>query len=460
MQVSPTSSPDRGDEVFASTPSDIPKSVPSQRAAAKPEVSGGTKEGLPAPSANLPKGGVSQSRGVRGKSAAQASGKAGLTTTSSQDSASERPAMSVSQSMRDSPSFQGLGGIQQSDGESCASCSFTVPQSLSKQLPEGAPGSPNAQSGKKNGSPVLRTRGPLRRRHGASGESSSESSGDDGRGIASLSKAQTLASRAPLTSSTPKPIPPHAKRADAVKRSGTSSPTEALTYLTMRQPRSPEHYATLRHSIIRTLSVETLPRGSSSGPIVFTSPQSGHTIAFIFRLPDPHARGHRRTYALIALSSPISSQSTPKSSSAMLESLSLSDTDAAAPSGAAISTVTTAFARMASWITSLAELGASNRKRDAHGNGSATQAGAQEHTPGSPLATKQSGGGGDVRVTPASSFLAAKRIDPDGYPRGGAAAREMTTAKSLAEICGREGLFVELHVRFVKLLGGLMNVRV
>ncbi|KAF2459606.1 vesicle coat protein [Lineolata rhizophorae] len=74
-----------------------------------------------------------------------------------------------------------------------------------------------------------------------------------------------------------------------------------LTYLTTRQPSSPTAYSLLRRSCIRTLSCESLPRGSSSGPLYFGDPVAGYTIAYIFRLPDPMARGARRTYALLAL---------------------------------------------------------------------------------------------------------------------------------------------------------------
>ena len=55
-------------------------------------------------------------------------------------------------------------------------------------------------------------------------------------------------------------------------------------------------------------------------------------------------------------------------------------------------------------------------------------------------------------ITPVSSFLVAKKVDPDGYPR---VSSEAMSAKSLAEIVGDENIFLELHGAFVKLLASL-----
>lgn len=455
VRVSPTSSPERGQDVLAPSPSDAPTSAFSSLATPSYGPNENVKEGNRRKVTGASGADVPETRSVKGKSTLQASGEPSSASKSSQPSGSTAGKAAAGQSTRGSAGFQALGGVQQSDGNACASCSFTVPQSLSKQLPEGAPGSPNKQGGKSNSSPVLRTRAPLKGRRGSGQEGNgSESSGED---VKQPEKGQS-SSRASKMSSTPRQIPPHARGVETVKRSGTKSPPHVVTYLTMHHPQLSEDYTTLRHSIIRTLSLETLPRGSSSGPLVFTSPQTGHTIAFIFRIPDPHARGHRRTYALIALSPTKTSQTRSSAASPLvLENLSLSDPGSTAPSGSAISSITTAFAQVASWITSLAELAADKRKREIE---ESSQRSAQESSAlSSPSATRAGSGSGDLKVTPASSFLSAKRVDPDGHPRGGTSAREVTNAKSLAEICGREGLFVEVHVRFVKLLGGLMRSR-
>ncbi|CAI4220024.1 unnamed protein product [Parascedosporium putredinis] len=41
---------------------------------------------------------------------------------------------------------------------------------------------------------------------------------------------------------------------------------------------------------------------ASGGPIFFGDPLAGYTTAYIFRIPDIHARGHKRIYAFLALS--------------------------------------------------------------------------------------------------------------------------------------------------------------
>lgn len=53
-----------------------------------------------------------------------------------------------------------------------------------------------------------------------------------------------------------------------------------------------------------------------------------------------------------------------------------------------------------------------------------------------------------------SSFLSAKRVDPDGYPR---VSREVMRAKGLAEIVGKDDFFVELHAKFCMVLSSLVK---
>jgi hypothetical protein len=57
-------------------------------------------------------------------------------------------------------------------------------------------------------------------------------------------------------------------------------------------------------------------------------------------------------------------------------------------------------------------------------------------------------------ITPVSSFLTAKKVDPDGYPR---VSREVMDAKPLTEIVGKENFFVELHGMFCGILSGLIK---
>ena len=63
-------------------------------------------------------------------------------------------------------------------------------------------------------------------------------------------------------------------------------------------------------------------------------------------------------------------------------------------------------------------------------------------------------------MTPLSSFLAAKKVDPDGYPRDSHSATSMleeAKKRGLAEIVGQEDFFVELHASFVVILAKLVS---
>jgi len=57
-------------------------------------------------------------------------------------------------------------------------------------------------------------------------------------------------------------------------------------------------------------------------------------------------------------------------------------------------------------------------------------------------------------ITHVSSFLSARSVDPDGYPR---TSRDALRAKGLTEIVGKESFFVELHARFCMILSGLVR---
>jgi vesicle coat protein len=60
--------------------------------------------------------------------------------------------------------------------------------------------------------------------------------------------------------------------------------------------------------------------------------------------------------------------------------------------------------------------------------------------------------GSQRNLTDVSSFLSAKTVDPDGYPR---VSRDLMRAKGLAEIVGNEKFFVELHAQFCVILYNL-----
>lgn len=194
-----------------------------------------------------------------------------------------------------------------------------------------------------------------------------------------------------------------------------------LDYTSAHEPLSSLSFSIIRQSCLRTLSCETLPPSTtptptsaptspflssptsssslgstSGGPIFFGDPLAGYTTAYLFRIPDPHARGRRRVYALMALS-------THRERIAMQTFTFLS----------------VAFREIAAWIQGLAEMELER----------------------SESASPRTGGGGSAT----SSFLSGRGRMGDG---GGV----MLKAKGLAELVGLPDFFLELHARFVRVL--------
>ncbi|KAJ6083421.1 hypothetical protein N7467_007556 [Penicillium canescens] len=206
-----------------------------------------------------------------------------------------------------------------------------------------------------------------------------------------------------LTIFTLTPLSPESLRSASVA-SDASCHTHIHTYLSQRGPPKPADYALLRRSSIRTLSCELLPRGLSSGPICFGDSVAGYTIAYIFRLPDPMARGKRRSYALVALAG-----------------------RDAGRAFRACPIIWRAFGRIAASIVNAAERFQEDEKTRDEQNNPGRQPGRQ--------------------YTPVSSFLTGRAMDPAGRRAAG-----QIRARNLAEIVGNEYIFTELHAHFVALL--------
>ncbi|KAJ5960541.1 Folliculin [Penicillium vulpinum] len=272
-----------------------------------------------------------------------------------------------------------------SNGDTCASCSLSLPENVSKQLPPGAPGSRDAKGN--STSPVLRSRELV------------YSCGNNHSELDDETDYHTHAS------------PPDSLHSASVA-SDASCHTHIHTYLSQRGPPNPADYALLRRSSIRTLSCELLPRGLSSGPICFGDGVAGYTIAYIFRLPDPMARGKRRSYALVALAG-----------------------RDAGRAFRACPIIWRAFGRIATSIVHAAERFQEDEKtRD------------EQNNPGR-LPGRQ--------YPPVSSFLTGRGMDPAGRRAAG-----QIRARNLAEIVGNEYIFTELHAHFVALLqqlGGMFG---
>ncbi|KAL4920967.1 vesicle coat protein [Aspergillus aurantiobrunneus] len=272
-----------------------------------------------------------------------------------------------------------LGGA---DGDTCASCSLTLPEDVSKQLPPGAPGTARSDGKGKNGSHVLRSREVV------SSCGTNHTDPDDSMHDSHI----------------------HGSLPDSLHSSSVASDVSChnhiLTYLSLRGPPNPADYALLRRSSIRTLSCELLPRGLSSGPLCFGDSNAGYTIAYIFRLPDPMARGKRRSYALVALAG-----------------------KDARKAFRACPIIWRAFDRIATSIYNAAEKFQEEEKHQKEQNTVASRPGNRQYTP-------------------VSSFLTGRAVDPDGQLRRPGQVR----ARNLTEIVGNPYLFAELHGSFVSLL--------
>lgn len=280
-------------------------------------------------------------------------------------------------------------------GDTCASCTFSVPTAVAEQLPSGAPGSKRTDGtgGLNTGAPVLRSREFVCLRERKKRRGSNHHRPFD-------SKSSSYGSS--VTSSA------HSHTSSRLESQHSDDCHDhTLTYLTSKSPEDPECYAQLRASVIRTLSCELLPRGMSDGPLCFGDANTGYTIAYVFRLTDPKARGRRRAYAFLALAG--------KDASRAFQACPM---------------LWESFKRMAKGIETAAQ-----RHQDKQRQKEEKEA-AEANKPGS------------KNYTPVSSFLTSRSIDSDGHPRRVG----QTTPRSLAEIVGDENIFTFLHQYFVSIL--------
>jgi len=330
-----------------------------------------------------------------------------------------------------------FGGIRtssalDSDGETCENCQLVVPKKYSDKIPSGVPGSPSKNGRARNGSPILRTckKFPVRRPVARDDAGSSDSSD-----VSDTEQSTPFPSAMSLY---PDSIP-----LSPFFVSSSDMHTHTLNYISTSQPQSPTTFSLLRRTCIRALSTEVLPSNKSSGPIMFGDPVAGNTIAYIFRLQDPRSRGARRTYALIAMTGR-NDRRAPKAFVPILE----------------------VFERTANRIVAMAN---NTLERE-----NAVLPSPTRHTtalsvtppmdtlePSMPPSFKpppkdQASSVASLpsrNITPVSSFLSAKRLDPDGFPR---VSRDVMKAKSLNEIVGQDTFFLELHTLFCNLLHSLI----
>lgn len=340
-------------------------------------------------------------------------------------------------SLSSSSSASSFGGRRpsstlDSDSDVCENCQMVVPQKYSDKIPNGAPGSPTKDGRGRNGSPVLRSSQsyPVRRPVSRDDVSSTDSS--------DVSDTEQSASFQSATSSLyPDSIP------TSPLMGSRAVHTHTLNYISTSQPQSPSTYSLLRRTCIRTLSTEVLPLSKPSGPIMFGDSVAGYTIAYVFRLQDPRSRGAKRTYALIAMAG----RDCRRATKAMVK-------------------ITEAFESIANRIISLADrvleresAASQGLSRPLTAVSTSTPAASTSSTPPPHASQKErtsstSSAPNFRNITPVSSFLSAKKLDPDGFPR---VSRDVMKAKSLIEIVGQENFFVDLHTLFCRLLHSLIK---
>ncbi|EFX00963.1 hypothetical protein CMQ_2044 [Grosmannia clavigera kw1407] len=274
-----------------------------------------------------------------------------------------------------------------------------------------------------------------------------------------------------------------------------NSHTHFIDYTSTHEPTTVNTYYIIRASCLRTLTLETLPRSSVSsaaasagagpaghmgqpspamshfassphgaanaaaaaatangGPLFFGDPTAGYTTAHVFRVSDVHARGHKRVYALIALS-------TSRERLAMK----------------AFGFVSAAFHELATWIQQLADAEAERVAPQSESANASSRSGTNTpavgahvtgyplgapNAPMSPPPTQPSSVVNDSPASQGSSFLAAagnglsRRMGPGYAGFGGLGSSSISSlrARGLPEILGKPDFFIELHARFVTLL--------
>ncbi|OBT94710.2 hypothetical protein VE01_06264 [Pseudogymnoascus verrucosus] len=284
----------------------------------------------------------------------------------------------------------------------CENCALTLPRKVSPSPSASASNSPSIPPppADDSTSPILRTRKPF----------------------ALISSASSTPKHSPSDSDEPDapPGPALSRRRRSIPRSVASAGdsqkhTHYLDYTSSHDPSSATTFSLLRAACLRTLSCETLPPSSptpqpAGGPLFFGDPLAGYTTAFLFRIPDPWARGRRRVYAFLCLSV-------------------LSERKAMRVFGF----LAGAFRELAGWIQGLAEAGNSE---------SGIAEGIDEEGGGGGGAGNR-GREGEPRIR--SSFLGSR-----GDERG-----RGVRARGLAEVVGKPDFFIELHVRFVALAAQL-----
>ncbi|KJZ71975.1 hypothetical protein HIM_08655 [Hirsutella minnesotensis 3608] len=369
------------------------------------------------------------------RSAAAAAGVA-ASSPSPLDNQPERPGFQ--QARRDSSFRRTYDETVTKKQGPCDNCAMTLPRR------QAGTGGAHDYSADTQG-PTLRTRTPIERVFGAADQASPPSSQSSSDTDGDREATRRVRNRRPVASAS--------SRTTSCSSTSTSSDRSAyhfhyVNYTSTHEPIRAHSFSLVRASCLRALSFETLPRAPSTssptsspqsnhspsfvttqspgsaatgGAIFFGDAMAGYTTAYIFRIPDLHARGHKRVYAFMALS-------TYKERLAMKT----------------FAMVSAAFRDLATWIQQLAEAEA-ERTRETSPIGSVLHNGSWAQQPPLPAldAPTAADRGGSSFLTGGSAF--ARRM-------GGSGGASSLKARGLAELVGQPDFFIELHGKFVRLL--------
>ncbi|KAI1173401.1 vesicle coat protein [Nemania sp. FL0916] len=390
-----------------------------------------------------------------------------------------RPAANVPRRERD-PRFQlTYDEYVTKHASPCANCALTLP----KRQDVKAGQAPDSNSKMEAHGPTMRTRAPYARVYGSLADTSPPCSNPQS-SYTSDAEEETSPNHATRSNNSHRRPTTSASQSSATSKGSMPHHTHYLDYTSTHEPTVANTYKSVRASCLRTLSFETLPRrpeatqstpsllgsppcippalsgmgvgpgyitapptpqsAASGGPIFFGDPSTGYTTAYIFRIPDMHARGRKRVYAFLALS-------THRERLAMK----------------AFSFISAAFRDLAAWIQELVEVEA-ERARESEDGGSAVAAlnaayatsgfgGRGPHDSGIGLGRGLGGGRAEIskqREHETSSFLTGGSRSGYMQRMGGSMGPSGFTpkARGLAELVGLPDFFIELHARFVKLL--------
>lgn len=344
------------------------------------------------------------------------------------------------------------------DIDNCNNCGLAVPQDLSRRLPSGAPGSPKPNGKGRNGYPVLRSTQTVIAQGAVCSANHQEVKKKDTESAESQEKEDETKEDEVQPTDVKLTLENDVDSAEASPvQMPNATHTHTVTYVTTHHPASPSTYTVLRRVCIRTLSLIYLPEGCASGPLYFGDPNTGYTIAYVFRVPDPLARGARKTYALIALVGRdswkiqnliISIMKTFESLANQIVAMAEEELERnpASQVNSRPSTATVVTPPLGSPIRVPATTEV-DRENNVAGGSPDNQKAKSPPAPTSPIV------GSAKTLTDVSSFLTAKKVDPDGYPR----TSSKETGKGLAEIVGNDSFFLELHAQFCMILSAVLR---